>query len=70
MPSETRFSRWRRRHNMTQAQIAAKTGFTQRQVGNWDRGQVPYARNRDAVAKALGARVCDLFDVDKKRKAA
>lgn len=71
MASSSRFKRWRAKQNLTQEQIARMTGYSARQVYNWDRGQIPPARALPAIAAALGAGIEDLFGaVDMRGRAA
>jgi hypothetical protein len=50
-----------------QAQISALTGYSCSQVSNWDHGMLPYRRERERIATALGATVEELFDIGREK---
>lgn len=61
----SRFKRWRLEHGLSQSEVADLTGLDKSMVSTLERGirgLRPATKVR--VARRLGARISDLFDVD------
>ena len=67
----SRFRRWRKDHGLSQHEVADLTGLSQPTISNVESGSRTLApMTKVKVARRLGARISDLFDVEEASDAA
>lgn len=61
----TRLRRWRAREGLTLEEVSDLSGFSVAMLSRAERGQREFsARAKVRLARALGCRIADLFDVE------